>query len=70
MDTHLPSRKPSKLDEPDMRDIAGEVRAGDVPLWTHSHGRAKVGRPTRTYLQQLCTDTGCIMEDMPKAGNR
>ena len=23
-----------------------------------------VGRPARTYLQQLCTDTGCSLEDL------
>ena len=26
-----------------------------------------VGRPTRTYQQQLCTDTGCSLEDLPEA---
>ena len=30
----------------------------DVLLWTLSNGRASIGRPVRTYLQQLCTDTG------------
>ena len=39
----------------------------DVPLWTTSHGRAKAGRPDRTYIQQLCADTGCSPEDLPKA---
>ena len=38
----------------------------DVLLWTPSHRRARVGRLTRTYLQQLCTDTGCSMEDLPR----
>ena len=38
----------------------------DVRLWTHSHGRAKVGQPARTYIQQLCADTGCSPEDLPK----
>ena len=28
----------------------------DVLLWTPSLGRASVGRPARTYLQQLSTD--------------
>ena len=32
----------------------------DVLLWTPTYGWAKVGRPTRTYIQQLCEDTGCI----------
>ena len=26
--------------------------------------QAKAGRPTRTYIQQLCTDTGCGLEDL------
>ena len=37
----------------------------DVLLWTTSHGRVKVGRLARTYLQQLCADTGCCLEDLP-----
>ena len=36
----------------------------DVLLWTPSHRRVRVGRPARTFLQQLCTDTGCCMEDL------
>ena len=38
----------------------------DVLLWTPSHGRAKAERPTRTYIQQLCEDTGCSPEDLPE----
>ena len=41
----------------------------DVFLWTPTHGRAKAGRPARTYIQQLCEDTGCCPEDMPEAVN-
>ena len=33
--------------------------------WTPSHGCASVRWPARTYLQQLCTDTGCSLEDLP-----
>ena len=29
----------------------------DVLQWTPSHGRAKVGRLARTYIQQQCADT-------------
>ena len=29
----------------------------------------KAGRPARTYIQQLCEDTGCIPEDLPVAMN-
>ena len=38
-----------------------------VLLWTPTHGRAKAGRPARTYIQQLCEDTGCCPEDLPEA---
>ena len=36
----------------------------DVLLWTPTYGRAKAGRPARTYIQQLCEDTGCSHEDL------
>ena len=39
----------------------------DILLWTPSHGWAKAGRPARTYIQQLCADTGCSLEDLPEA---
>ena len=39
---------------------------GDVLLSTHTYGRAKAGRPPRTYIQQLCEDTGCCPEDLPE----
>ena len=39
----------------------------DVLLWTPSHGRAKVRRPARTYIQQLCADTWYSLEDLPEA---
>ena len=41
----------------------------DVLLWTSTHGRAKAGRPARTYIQQLCEDMGCCPEDLPEAMN-
>ena len=37
----------------------------DVLLWTPIYGQAKAGRPARTYIQQLCEDTGCSPEDLP-----
>ena len=39
----------------------------DILQWTPSHGRAEAGRPARTYIQQLLSDTGCSPEDLPKA---
>ena len=41
----------------------------DVLLWTPTYGRAKAGRPARTYIQQLCEDTGCSPEDLLEAMN-
>ncbi len=34
-----------------------------------TYGQAKAGRPARTYIQQLCEDTGCNPEDLPEAMN-
>ena len=41
----------------------------DVLLWTPTSGRAKAGRPARTYIQQRCEDTGCSLEDLPEVMN-
>ena len=46
-----------------------DLLISDVPLGTPSHDRAKVGRPARTNIQQLCEDTWCIPEDLPEAMN-
>ena len=70
--TCLSSRKLSKLDEPDMQDTAGEaetISLVNVLLWTPTCSRAKAGRRARTYIQQLCEDTGCGPEDLPEAMN-
>ena len=57
--------KTIQSDEQNTRDTAGEVSG--VLLETSSHGRAGVVRPARTDLQQLCTETGCSLEDLPNA---
>ena len=41
----------------------------DVLPWTPTYGRAKAGRPVRTYIQQLCEDTGCSPKDLQEAIN-
>ena len=46
-----------------------EELISDLLLWTLTYGRAKAGRPARTYIQQLCEDTGCSSEDLPEAIN-
>ena len=40
-----------------------------VILWTPAYGQAKAGRPARTYIHQICEDTGCSPEDLPEAMN-
>ena len=51
------------------RGLSRDELVSDVLLWTPTHGRAKTGRPARTYIQQLCEDTGCCLEDLPEAMN-
>ena len=41
----------------------------DVLQWTPAYGQAKAGLPARTYIQQLCEDTGCSPEDLPEGMN-
>ena len=36
----------------------GDEVISDILLRTPPHGRAKAGPPARTYMQQLCADTG------------
>ena len=63
---YLPPRKPSKLDELDIQDTAGEVT-------TNSYARFSCGslqteeQVLGDYLQLLCSETGCSMEDLPRA---
>ena len=45
----------------------GDELISDILLWTPSQGRLKAGWPARTYIQQLCADTGCSLEDLPGA---
>ena len=41
----------------------------DVLLWTPAYGQSKARRPARTFIQQLCDDTGCYSEDLPEVMN-
>ena len=43
-----------------------EELISDVLLWTPSHERTNVGQPTKTYIHQLCRDTRCHLEDLPR----
>ena len=42
----------------------------NVLLQIPSHRRAKIERPARTYIQQLCADTWCSLEDLPGNNGR
>ena len=69
--TCLPSRKLSKLDETDCRILLekqGRVHKWCTPM-VPTYGWTKAERPARTYIQQLCEDTGCSPEDLPEAMN-
>ena len=46
---------------------SGDELLRNALLWTSSHGRSKTGRPARTYIQQLCADTGYNPKDLPEA---
>ena len=65
--TYHPSRKLSNIRHVGHSWRSKDALISEVLLWTSSHGRAKAGRPTRTYIQQLCADTRCIPEDLPEA---
>ena len=47
--------------------ISKDEPISDLLRWTPTYGREKAGRPARTYIQQLCEDTGCTPEDLPEA---
>ena len=67
--TNNPSRRPSKLDEQDiMQDTVGEVKTNSWATFSdgHSYRHVSVGPPARTYLQRLCMDTECSLEDLPE----
>ena len=38
----------------------------NILWWSPSHGCASVEWPSRTYQKQLCTDTGCGLENLPE----
>ena len=37
---------------------------------TASHERKQTGQQARTYIQQLCAETGCSLEDLPGMDDR
>ena len=49
--------------------MLSNIFISDVLQWTPTYGRAKAGRPARTYIEQLCEDTGYSPKDQPEAMN-
>ena len=41
--------------------------ASDTILWIPKHGKTKVGRPAKTYVDQLMNDSGLSVETLPHA---
>ena len=68
----LPISEISKLNEQNEGHYwrSKDELISNILLWTLSHGQAGVRWPARTYLQQLCTDTGCSLEDLQEAMDR
>ena len=48
---------------------SGHELMSDVLLWNLSQCRAKSGRPARSYIEQLCEDTGYSPADLPETMN-
>ena len=68
--TCLPSRKLSKLDEPDTQDTAGEARTNSSVMYSYGPPHmAKQKQDDQLDIQQLCEDTRCSPEDLPEAMN-
>ena len=65
--TYIPSLKPSKSDEQDTRDTAWRVwtnSSGTFSCGPHHNDEHLLDEHVRTYLQQLCMDTGCSLVEL------
>ena len=50
-----------------MQDTAGikkDELISTILWWTIIYGHTSVGRPHKTYIDQLSADTGCLQEDL------
>ena len=65
----LPARYDDDDDDDDDDIWSKDELISDVFMWNPTYGCAKAGRPARTYIQQLCEDTGCNPEDLAEAMN-
>ena len=44
-----------------------EEHIRDILLWNPTNGPAKVEQPARTFIQLLCANTGCSLEDLQRS---
>ena len=42
-------------------------KLSNILVWIPIHGHNSVSWPAKTYIKQLCMDTGCRLEDLPRA---
>ena len=64
MATNISSHKWSKISKTYSR--SKDELISNVLLWTPTHGHTSVGWPAKTYIHQLCTETGYHRDDMLK----
>ena len=47
--------------------LGKEELISDSVLWTTTHGHTSVSQPAKTYIYRLFADTGCFLEELPRA---
>ena len=62
--TCISSHKLFKGDEKDILSTTGEARTNSLINFSYEHNR--VGRPAKTYINQLCADTRYRLDDLPR----
>ena len=64
MATYLPSYKPFKTNKTCWR--SKDQLTSDILPWTPTHWHLNIGLCAKTYINQICTDNGCRLEDFLK----
>ena len=66
--TYLPSHHPSKMSNTYKGLVENKDKfISDILLWISTHGHANVDQSAKIYIYQLCADTGCSLEALPRA---
>ena len=48
------------------RELLEKQRQTNILLWTQIHGHINMGWPAKTYIHQLCADTRCHLDNLPR----